>query len=123
MPKPTASSVIIGIIYVVLLGSLVMILALARQSVIVSEGSASSLDDWQQWRHEAERQHTGEGPVARRVPKSSEPPSLVLLRDHFGTSLTILLVLSSALFFAMAFMLRGILVGPNFHPDLSPDND
>jgi hypothetical protein len=44
------------------------------------------------------------------------------LRDHFATSLAILLVLSSALYFTIAIMVRGVFVGPSFQPDLENDS-
>ncbi|MBC8351243.1 MAG: hypothetical protein H8E66_04620 [Planctomycetes bacterium] len=117
MPKSLNSTVVIGTLYTVFLCALVSGSVVARQHVLKTESSATSQEDWQDWRSEAQRQQAGSGPVSRRVPKSSEPPSLVLLRDHFATSLTILVVLSSALFFTIAIMVRGVLVGPSFQPD------
>lgn len=121
MQKLTTSNAIIGVLYVALLGSLVSLLLIARQRVLVSDSSELSRQDWENWRDEARRQEEGDGPVSRRVPKSNEPPSLVLLRDHFTTSLAILLVLSSALYFTLAIMFRGILVGPSFQLELADD--
>jgi len=121
MPKPRTSTVVMGAVYVVLLCLLVSAMFIARQRVVTSESSVVSQENWQQWRAEAGRQQRGEGPVIRRIPRSSEPPSLVLLRDHFATSLVILVVLSSALYFAIAIMVRGVAVGPRFHPDLERD--
>ena len=119
MPKLSTSNVVIGALYVALLCVLVSLLFVARQRALTIDSSAVSQENWQDWRAEAQRQQDGAGPVIRRVPKSSEPPSLVLLRDHFATSLAIVLVLSSALFFTIAIMVRGVLVGPSFQPDLS----
>jgi len=119
MPKLSTTDVVIGVLYVALLCVLVSLLFVARQQALTIDSSAASQENWQDWRAEAQRQQDGTGPVIRRVPKSSEPPSLVLLRDHFATSLAIVLVLSSALFFTIAIMVRGVLVGPSFQPDLS----
>ena len=119
MPKLSTTDVVIGVLYVALLCVLVSLLFVARQQALTIDSSAASRENWQDWRAEAQRQQDGTGPVIRRVPKSSEPPSLVLLRDHFATSLAIVLVLSSALFFTIAIMVRGVLVGPSFQPDLS----
>ncbi|MCA9147068.1 MAG: hypothetical protein H6821_10750 [Planctomycetaceae bacterium] len=119
MPKPTTSNLVIGLLYVAFLGTLIVSLVVARERVMKSDGSATAQQDWQKWRTEVERQRAGNGPVVRRVPKSAEPPSLVLLRDHFATSLTILVVLSSALYFTLAIMFRGALAGPSFQPDWS----
>ncbi len=123
MPRPSLSSIVIGVLYAVLLCMLVGMLVVARQRSLKSESSITSQEDWQQWRAEAQRQQEGNGPVIRRVPGSSEPPSLILLRDHFATSLAILLVLSSALYFTIAIMVRGVFLGPSFRPDLAQDDE
>jgi hypothetical protein len=119
MPKLSNSNIVIGVLYVAFLFVLVTLLLIARQRALSTDGSIASQEHWQDWRAEAQRQQEGTGPVSRRVPKSSEPPSLVLLRDHFATSLAIVLTLSSALFFTIAIMVRGVFVGPSFQPDLS----
>jgi len=119
MPKLSNSNIVIGVLYVAFLCVLVTLLLIARQRALSTDGSIASQEHWQDWRAEAQRQQGGTGPVSRRVPKSSEPPSLVLLRDHFATSLAIVLTLSSALFFTIAIMVRGVFVGPSFQPDLS----
>ncbi len=123
MPRPSLSSIVIGVLYVVLLCMLVATLVVARQRSLKSESSITSQEDWQQWRAEAQRQQEGNGPVIRRVPGSSEPPSLILLRDHFATSLAILLVLSSALYFTIALMVHGVFLGPSFQLDLAQDDE
>ena len=123
MPKLSLSNVVIGVLYVLLLCILVSLSLVARQRALITDGTVTSQANWQDWRAEAQRQQDGNGPVTRRVPRSSEPPSLVLLRDHFATSLAILLVLSSALYFTIAIMVRGVLVGPSFQPDLAQDDE
>jgi len=122
MPSPSLSRFVIGSLYVVLLCTLVALLLVARQRALTTDSSVTSQENWQDWRAEAQRQQDGNGPVARRMPRSSEPPSLVLLRDHFATSLAIVLVLSSALYFTIAIMVRGVFFGPSFQPDLSDDS-
>jgi hypothetical protein len=123
MPTHSLSKFVIGVLYVVLLCTLVALLLVARQQALTADGTVTSQENWQDWRAEAQRQQEGNGPVARRVPKSSEPPSLVLLRDHFATSLAIVLVLSSALYFTIAIMVRGVFFGPSFQPDLAQDGE
>ena len=123
MPKLSLSNVVIGVLYVLLLCILVSLSLVARQRALITDGTVTSQANWQDWRAEAQRQQDGNGPVTRRVPRSSEPPSLVLLRDHFATSLAILLVLTSALYFTIAIMVRGVLVGPSFQPDLAQDDE
>ena len=46
-------------------------------------------------------------PVKRRVPKSAEPPALVLMRDYFAVCLAIAVVLSSVLFGTFMVLVRG----------------
>lgn len=121
MPKPSTSAAVIGVLYIGFICTLVTMLVVARDSVLADASAENSDVSWQDWRTEAKRQEEGNGPVARRVPKSTEPPTLVLLRDHFATSMTILLVLSTALFFAIALMVRGALTSPGFQPDLLED--
>ncbi|MDA1055738.1 MAG: hypothetical protein O3C40_35535 [Planctomycetota bacterium] len=123
MLKTTTSSIVIGVLYALFLGALVSALLVSRQRVLTTGGSGTSQENWEDWRAEARRQQDGNGPVSRRVPKSVEPPSLVLLRDHFATSLAILLALTSALFFTIAIMVRGVFVGPSFQPDLARENE
>lgn len=118
MRKCSLSCVVIGSLYVLVIGFLISVSVVARRRVLQTEATPESQAHWDDWRAEAERQQAGGGPVSRRVPRVAEPPSLVLLRDHFGTSLLVLLVLSSALYFALAIMIRGALVGPRFEPDL-----
>ncbi len=118
MPKLSKSMIVIGALYIAFACALVAMLVVARGRAIADTNPANADVSWQDWRAEAKRQQEGNGPVSRRVPKSTEPPTRVLLRDHFATSLTILLGLSSALFFAVAFMVRGAMLGPGFQPDL-----
>jgi hypothetical protein len=52
----------------------------------------------------------------RRVSKREEPPQLQLLRDHFVACLSMALLLSSALFATLMFMIRGALASPGVLP-------
>jgi len=111
--KRIANAAIMGG-YVVLVVGLVVAMNAARRQTLATDSTARAHSDWQTWRQEAQSQHKGRGPVMRRVPKTEEPPTLVLLRDYFFTSATVLLVLSSALYFAFALLVRGALLGPKF---------
>jgi hypothetical protein len=84
----------------------------ARSRVLGGLDSAASQDAWQEWRQEAERQSAGGGPVVRRPPTATEAPTVLLLRDHFGTCLTLTLLISTVLFATFAFMIRGVMFGP-----------
>lgn len=82
-----------------------------RNSVLQLEG-AESQQDWEEWREAVKAGQADKGPVQRRIPKSQEPPSLVLLRDHFAVCLTIALVLSSVLFSTFVLFARGVMNSP-----------
>jgi hypothetical protein len=112
------STLIIWLTYAALVFALVGTLRFARQRVLASPTPATEQEDWQRWRDEASRQESGDGPVSRRVPQATEPPTRVLLRDHFATSLITLIVLSTALYFSIAAMIRGVIAGPKFEPDV-----
>jgi hypothetical protein len=53
------------------------------------------------------------GPVQRRVPKSAEPPALVLMRDYFGVSMAGAILFSSVLYWVIAWFVSGIVSGNN----------
>lgn len=82
-----------------------------RNSVVQS-ATAENQSQWDQWREAVKEDQKDAGPVLRRVPKSSEPPALVLLRDHFVTCLSVALVLSSVLFGTFVLFARGVMNSP-----------
>ena len=90
----------------------------ARHNALTALGTEQAHGDWQQWRDAAREQNRSAGPVQRRVPKSEEPPALVLLRDHFATSWLILAILTSLVFASLMWMIRGVLSGPAYEPQL-----
>ena len=101
-------------IYVALLVGLITALYLVRRNAIASLGSPQEQQAWDQWRAEARRHDGTEGTVKRRVPSSTEPPALLLLRDHFGACVVGAVVLTSILYWSSAFFVRGALFGPTF---------
>jgi hypothetical protein len=64
---------------------------------------------WQKWKAEAARQDGTTGPVARRAPKSDEPPTLVLLRDHYTVLVAASLTFYTFLFGLAVFLGRGMM--------------
>lgn len=78
-----------------------------RSGAIEAYGTDAAAQKWQVWRDAAEELGR-EGLVAREQPKSSEPPSLVLMRDHFGACLGISLLLSSCLYLWFMVCVRGV---------------
>jgi hypothetical protein len=72
-----------------------------RSRVLQVMGTAEEARRWQEWRENA--QDAGGG-VARRAPKSSEPPALVLMRDHVWVVAAAALVFGTV-FYALVMML------------------
>ena len=96
------------IAYFTMLTVIVLGLRSYRESAIADYGSKKASSEWQAWRHDAE-QMGKDGPVARRAPKTAEPPPLLLMRDHFATCLGFSLLLSSCLFGWLMICVRGAL--------------
>ena len=64
-------------------------------------GTPEARAEWNAWRESEPNQRTDLS-VSRRPPKSPEPPSLVLMRDHFAVLMSAAIVFSSLLFAALA---------------------
>src|SRR5262245_277710 len=69
-----------------------------RAEALSIYGSQEAQAEWDTWREDAKKLSTSPGPVKRRVPKSAEPPALVLMRDHFAVCLAGSVLLTSVLF-------------------------
>ncbi|MCA9166693.1 MAG: hypothetical protein KDB23_03455 [Planctomycetales bacterium] len=96
-------------IYVLLLIAISFGLREARRWATVNLVTPTAHDNWEQFRGDIREQAERGGPVKRRVPVSTEPPLLVLLRDHFVACLVISIVLSSALYGTLAVFVVGAL--------------
>jgi hypothetical protein len=104
--------------YLVMIGSVVGGLIHARRTALANFDSPEARAQWQEFRLEMKRKaEDPNAPVARRLPPGNEPPTLRLLRDYFPACLVISLLLSSALFVTLMFMLRGVLGGEPFKPN------
>lgn len=88
----------------------------ARQQALETYASEAAQGEWNAWREDAKNMALGAGPVKRREPRSTEPPALVLMRDHFAVCLGLALVLSSVLFATTMFFVRGALGGNSRGP-------
>ena len=98
--------------YLVLVGAVVAMMIWLRQSAVPQLSSPKSISDWQEWKEaNAQEQKAHSGPVERRVPKSDEPPELVLMRDFFAVMMVGALLFSSLLYWIMAWFVTGILKG------------
>jgi hypothetical protein len=105
------------VVYLATMGAVIGSLAYARTQALARFDNESAQQAWDQFRTEMERQTAAEdASVLRRVPGESEPPTLRLLRDYYGTTLGIALLLSSALFATLMVMIRGVVSGEKFVP-------
>ena len=71
-------------------------------------GTPTAEAEWNRWRAEAAKEDGSTGPVQRTVPKSNQPPLLILMRDYFPASLIGLLLPLSALYWFIAWLVRGV---------------
>lgn len=102
-----------GPLYVLAVVGIVLGMQYARQRAREVYGTSGATADWQRWVADARAQADGKGPVRRRVPKSTRPPAAVLMEDHYPTCLGGALILGSALFWSLAFLVQGALVRPD----------
>src|SRR3954471_11138291 len=96
--------------YVVVVGVVVGTMFSMRQSAVSQLSSPKSISDWQAWREDVREQQSHKGTVERRVPKSDEPPALVLMRDFFGVLTIGALLFSSMLYWIFAWFFTGMFV-------------
>ena len=102
------STILWFVAWLATLAVVVWMLTLARQRVIATLGSPEAQADWQRWREEeAARQADPGAPVRRRMPKSLEPPALVLMRDHFPAIVAMSLLVTSVCFGFAVLTFRG----------------
>jgi hypothetical protein len=94
--------------YLLLMSGVTAGLWYGRQWSARTLGNASAQSQWEDFRQEVALQAQQGGPVQRQVPRSLEPPALVLLRDHFGSCLMLAVLLASALFATLTFFIRGV---------------
>jgi hypothetical protein len=107
MQKPLIAIFVVG--YLLLAGAVVYGMVLVRSYVISSESTPEAQADWNQWRAEAAQQDGTHGPVQRSMPKSPEPPLLVLLRDYFAACVAGLLLPLTGLYFITAWLTGGVI--------------
>ena len=99
---------IIALVYVVLMVAVVGGLYQGRAWTRGHLADSQAKAEWQTFRDDVANS-VEDAPVRRRVPKSVEPPALVLLRDHFVVCLIISCVMVSALFGTFALFIYGSL--------------
>jgi hypothetical protein len=110
MPSPTSKTLLIALFagYLLFAALLITGMFLVRQTMVPELSTPQSQADWTAWRAEAAQQDGTHGPVQRTVPKSAEPPLLILMRDYFPACVLGLLVPLSALYAVIAWLACGI---------------
>lgn len=91
--------------YAILLGVVVWSMFAVRNWSLSELAKPKSVAQWEAWREDVRSQQNQPVPVERRVPKSTEPPALVLMRDYFGVSLFGAILFSTLLFWIMAWLM------------------
>jgi hypothetical protein len=105
------------VLYAVWMTLLVGGLFWGRHTALRQYAGAQARSEWEDFRQEMARIGK-EGPVERRMPKSDEPPALVLMRDYFGVSLAAALIFGTLLY----VMLVGAIYGA-FSRDYTPKTE
>ena len=82
-------------------------LATVRARAIQAYSTPQALTEWETWRTAVANRKAGDPAVRRSVPKSPEPPTLVLLRDYFVPCAAMLLLTETALFVTTSFLVMG----------------
>ncbi|HEX4415204.1 MAG TPA: hypothetical protein VH107_16350 [Lacipirellulaceae bacterium] len=93
--------------YVALVAAIVITMFHERTSVLNEYSTQPERAAWRNWREDEKQRQTNPGPVIRKVPKSEEPPALVLMRDYFKISLFGATFFTSLLYWIMAWFVTG----------------
>lgn len=99
--------------YIVLLCVVVGSMFWVRHTALTELAAPESIADWESWREEVRKEQANPGPVQRRVPKSAEPPGLVLMRDYFVVSFVGATFFTSILYWIMAWFVTGAMGSSN----------
>ena len=104
--------------YLACMAVIVLVLTSYRSKAMQTYGTSEATENWQFWR-DAAAEMGRQGSVSRDQPASTEPPSLVLMRDHFPACLGISMLLSTCLYVWFMICVRGVMrpVTLNEHND------
>jgi hypothetical protein len=94
--------------YVALMAAVVWWVFAAREWAQAELTKPESATAWETWREDVAADQNRPVPVQRRVPKSVEPPALVLTRDYFGVSMFGAVFFTSLLYWVIAWFVTGI---------------
>jgi hypothetical protein len=108
----TAANFLTLLLWLVSLAATTGVLLYVRSSVLESFSTPQSRQEWDEWRQAVASGDANMGTVQRKTPKSEEPPTLVLLRDHFAACLVGLWLITSVLYGTLALLVRGVFSQP-----------
>lgn len=114
MPKFNKTNVFWLIGYLLVIAGLFIVMTRYRANAIDTYGTPEAKANWQAWRDAAETAGE-EGWIDRSRPASSDPPSLVLMRDHFYACLGISWLLTSCLYVWLMVCARGAMKPVTLH--------
>jgi len=118
-PRLSPGTIVALVGYFLLMTGLVIGLSKLRGQVIADLSTPAARADWEAWRQREAPQE--KGVIHRRVPKSEEPPHLVLLRDYFWGVLFSLGLVVSFMYAALVLLIRGMIQSPAA-PQLPPSD-
>jgi hypothetical protein len=101
------SNVVWLLAYFAVIGLVLGGVVYGRRQALKVYGSSAAQAEWDEWRADAKKMAEQPSSVKRRVPKSAEPPALVLMRDYFAVCLAGALLLSTVLFGTFMVLVRG----------------
>jgi len=100
--------ILVGLGYVVVAVAVIGGMMTVRDRAIANMSTPEAEAQWQSYRERLAAENEKGGPVQHAVPASSEPPLLILMRDHFLGRLLGLLVPATALYAVVIWMALGV---------------
>jgi hypothetical protein len=95
-------------IYFLLVAGIVTALLKVRENTLASLNTPKAQADWDAYKADTAKQTGETTPVKRTAPQTAEPPTLVLMRDHFAAVLLGLLLPATALYAFTAWIVTGV---------------
>ena len=100
--------VVLFTIYFAIVAAIVASLLVVRQKALDTMSTPQAQAEWDRWREAAAKETGEDTPVKRSAPSTTQPPLLVLMRDHFAAALFGLLAPASALYWFFAWIAVGV---------------
>jgi hypothetical protein len=95
--------------YILMMSAVTVGMAIWRQNTLADMATPEAQSAWNDWRNKAAEQSGTAGPVQRTIPKSPQPPALILMRDYFVACLIGVIVPLSALYAFIAWVACGVM--------------